>query len=613
MSEKVVKELDRVVIKFSGDSGDGMQLTGTQFTDTSALLGNDIATFPDFPAEIRAPQGTVGGVSGFQLHFGHMEVYTPGDYADVLVAMNPAALKANMGWVKPGGTIILDIDTFTEKNLKKAGYTDNPLKDSKLGDFHIIEAPISSLTQETLKETGLDKKSIMRSKNMFALGMVYWLFNRPLNHTEEFIEKKFKKVPLIVEANKLVLRAGFNFANTIEAWASYRVEPAKIEKGTYRNINGNTATAWGLLAAAEKAKLNLFIGSYPITPATDILQELAARKDLGVKSFQAEDEIAGICTAIGASFSGSMAVTSTSGPGLALKSEAIGLAVITELPLVIVNVQRGGPSTGLPTKTEQSDLLQALYGRNGESPVPIVAASSPSDCFHYAFAASKIALEHMTPVILLTDGFIANGTEPWKIPSMKDMPEIKPPIAKANNENYQPYKRDALNLAREWAVAGTEGLEHRIGGLEKMNVTGAVSYVPENHQMMTDLREEKVQKIADYIPELEIMGDEDAETCIIGWGGTYGHLISTLNSLREEGKKVALVHFNYIRPLPKNTAEILAKFNKRIVCELNLGQFAGYLRSNLPQFEYHQYNKVQGLPFTVSELKDAVIKVMEDK
>jgi 2-oxoglutarate ferredoxin oxidoreductase subunit alpha len=613
MSEKVVKELDRVVIKFSGDSGDGMQLTGTQFTDTSALLGNDIATFPDYPAEIRAPQGTVGGVSGFQLHFGHMEVYTPGDYADVLVAMNPAALKANMKWVKPGGTIILDIDTFTDKNLKKAGCMDDPLKDSKFGDFHIIEAPVSSLTQETLKETGLDKKSIMRSKNMFALGMVYWLFNRPLDHTEEFIEKKFKKVPLIVEANKLVLRAGFNFANTIEALASYRVEPAKIEKGTYRNINGNIATAWGLLAAAEKANLELFIGSYPITPATDILQELATRKVLGVKSFQAEDEIAGICTAIGASFSGSMAVTTTSGPGLALKSEAIGLAVITELPLVIVNVQRGGPSTGLPTKTEQSDLLQALYGRNGESPVPIIAASSPSDCFHYAFAASKIALEHMTPVILLTDGFIANGSEPWKIPSMKDMPVITPPVAKAKDENYQPYKRDAIKLAREWAVAGTEGLEHRIGGLEKMDITGNVSYVPENHQVMTDLRENKVAKIADYIPDLEIMGDEDADICIIGWGGTYGHLISTLNSLRDEGKKVALVHFNYIRPLPKNTEEILAKFKKRIVCELNLGQFASYLRSNLPQFEYQQYNKVQGLPFTVSELKDAVTKVMEEK
>ena len=448
---------------------------------------------------------------------------------------------------------------------------------------------------------------------MFALGMVYWLFSRTLEHTEQFFEKKFAKVPQIVEANKMVLRAGFNFANTIEALPSYRIEPAKIEKGTYRNINGNVATAWGLLAAAEKAKLNLFIGSYPITPATDILQELAARKDLGVKSFQAEDEIAGICTAIGASFSGSMAVTTTSGPGLALKSEAIGLAVITELPLVIVNVQRGGPSTGLPTKTEQSDLLQALYGRNGESPVPIIAASSPSDCFKYAFAASKIALEHMTPVILLTDGYIANGSEPWKIPAMKDMPIITPPIATANDKDYQPYKRDNQKLARQWAVAGTEGLEHRIGGLEKMDVTGPVSYVPENHQVMTDLREAKVDKIAEFIPELEIMGDEDADVCIIGWGGTYGHLISTLNTLRDEGKKVALVHFNYIKPLPRNTESILAKFKKRIVCEINLGQFVDYLRMHFPELKYHQYNKVQGLPFTVSELKEAVIKVMEEK
>ncbi len=613
MSEKIVKELDRVVIKFSGDSGDGMQLTGMQFSDTSALIGNDIATFPDYPAEIRAPQGTVGGVSGFQLHFGHMEVYTPGDYADVLVAMNPAALKANMKWVKSGGTIIVDIDTFTPKNLKKAGCMDDPLKDKKFGDFHIIEAPISSLTLETLKDSGLDKKSILRSKNMFALGIVYYLFHRPLEYTEKFFEKKFAKVPEIVEANKKVLRAGYNFADTIEALPSYRVEPAKIEKGTYRNISGNIATAWGLLAAAEKANLQLFIGSYPITPATDILQELAARKDLGVKSFQAEDEIAGICTAIGASFSGSMAVTTTSGPGLALKSEAIGLAVITELPLVIIDVQRGGPSTGLPTKTEQSDLLQALYGRNGESPLPVIAASSPSDCFNYAFEASKIALEHMTPVILLTDGYIANGSEPWRIPSMKDMPEINPPIAKANDEEYQPYKRDAEKLVRQWAIAGTEGLEHTIGGLEKMDVTGTVSYVPENHEIMTNLREGKIEKITNDIPDLQILGDEDADVCMIGWGGTYGHLVSTMKSLQEDGKKVALVHFNYIRPLPKNTEAVLAKFKKRIVCELNLGQFVKYLRMSLPQFEYEQYNKVQGLPFTVSELKEAVLKVMEEK
>ncbi len=611
MSEKVVKELDEVVIKFSGDSGDGMQLTGTQFSDTSALFGNDVATFPDYPAEIRAPQGTVGGVSGFQLHVGHKEIYTPGDYADVLVAMNPAALSANLKWVKSGGTIIIDIDTFTEKNIKKAGCAKKPLKEKKFGDYHIIEAPISTLTQESLKDMGMDKKTMLRSKNMFALGIVYWVFNRPMNYTEDFFEKKFAKYPKVVEANKKVLAAGYNFANTIEALRSYRINPAKIEKGKYRNINGNVATAWGLLAAAEKSKLQLFIGSYPITPATDILQELAARKDLGVKSFQAEDEIAGICTTIGASFTGSLAVTTTSGPGLALKSEAIGLAVITELPIVIVNVQRGGPSTGLPTKTEQSDLFQALYGRNGESPVVVVAASSPSDCFKYAYQSSKIALEHMTPVILLTDGFIANGTEPWKIPAMKDMDSITPVVAKDNQEDYQPYRRDAEKLVREWAVPGQAGLEHRIGGLEKMDVTGNVSYVPENHQVMTDIREAKVEKVANYIPEQEIYGDENAELCVIGWGGTYGHLYTAVEELRAEGKKVALIHFNYIKPLPKNTKEVLSKFKKHIVCELNLGQFANYLRMSFPEFSYSQYNKVQGLPFTVAELKEAITKKME--
>ncbi len=611
--KKIVKEVEEVVIRFSGDSGDGMQLTGTQFSDTSAYFGNDIATFPDYPAEIRAPQGTVGGVSGFQLHFGHKVIYTPGDYCDVLVAMNPAALKANYKWVKKGGTVIVDVNTFTEKNLSKAGCSSNPLIKNQIGTFHFIEAPISKLTSETLKDSGLDKKSIMRSKNMFALGIVYWIFNRPLKYTEEFFDKKFKKIPEIAEANKQVLRAGFNFANTIEALRSYRVQPAKIVPGKYRNISGNTATAWGLMAAAEKANLKLFIGSYPITPATEILQVLAARKDLGVKSFQAEDEIAGICTAIGASFAGSFAVTTTSGPGLALKSEAIGLAVITELPLVIVNVQRGGPSTGLPTKTEQSDLMQALYGRNGESPVVVVAASSPSDCFHYAFTASKIALEHMTPVILLTDGFLANGSEPWKIPNMKDLPEIKAPIAKPDSdEEYMPYARDLEKLARKWAVPGTPGLEHRIGGLEKMDITGAVSYVPENHEVMVKKREEKVNRVANYIPELKIFGDEDADLLLIGWGGTFGHLITAMEEVRNSGKKLAVAHFNFIKPLPKNTADVLGKFKKRLVCELNLGQFANYLRSVLPHFQYEQYNKVQGLPFTVSELTEKINEVLND-
>jgi 2-oxoglutarate ferredoxin oxidoreductase subunit alpha len=612
MDKKPIIELDEVVIKFSGDSGDGMQLTGTQFSNTSALIGNDVSTFPDYPAEIRAPQGTVGGVSGFQLHFGTKQVFTPGDYADVLVAMNPAALKANMHWVKPGGTIIVDTDSFTPKNIEKAGCTEaDPLKSSKFGDFNIIEAPITTLTKESLKDSGLDNKSIVRSKNMFALGVVYWIFTRPLEYTEKFFDYKFSKKPEIAEANKTVLRAGYNYANTIEAMPSYRVNPARIEKGTYRNISGNVATAWGFLAAAEKANMPLFIGSYPITPATEILQELESRRDMGVKAFQAEDEIAGIVSAIGASFTGNMAITTTSGPGLALKAEAIGLAVITELPLVIVNVQRGGPSTGLPTKTEQSDLFQALYGRNGEAPVPVIAASTPSNCYNYAFEASKIALEHMTPVILLTDGFLANGSEPWKIVGANQLPEIKPRFYKGQG-NYMPYARDPETFVREWAVPGMPGNEHRIGGLEKMDLTGTVSYVPVNHQVMTDKREEKINRIVNVIPLQKIEGDTDADVLVIGWGGTYGHLISAVTELREEGHKVALAHFNYIRPLPSNTEDILKQYKKRIVCELNLGQFAKYLRMNYPQYNYAQYNKVQGLPFTVVELKETIIKLINE-
>ncbi len=611
--EAKVIELEEVVIRFSGDSGDGMQLTGTLFSDTSALIGNDLATFPDYPAEIRAPQGTVGGVSGFQVHFGHSKINTPGDYADVLVAMNPAALKASSKWTKQGGTIIVDIDNFTRKNLEKAGYkTDDPIKEDKLTDFNVIEAPITNLTKESLKDSGLDNKSVLRSKNMFALGMVYWLFSRPLEHTISFFEKKFKKFQTIVEANKTVLRAGFNYAETIEALTPhYQIKPADIEPGTYRSINGNTATAWGLIAAAENAGLPLFLGSYPITPASEILQELSARKDLGVKVFQAEDEIAGICTAIGASFAGSLATTSTSGPGLALKSEAIGLAVIAELPLVIVNVQRGGPSTGLPTKTEQADLLQALYGRNGESPVCVVAASSPSDCFYYAYVASKIALEHMTPVILLTDGFLANGSEPWKIPVMTELPEIKTRLANPEDKDYQPYARDEETLAREWAKPGIAGLEHRIGGLEKMAITGTVSYVPENHQVMCNIRDEKIERIQNYIPDITVEGDESGELLVVSWGGTYGHLITTVTQLREEGKPVSLAHFNYINPLPKNTAEIFSRYKKIVVAEINLGQFASYLRMKHQDFHYHQINKVQGLPFTVKELKEQIEKLLE--
>jgi len=607
-------EREEVVIRFSGDSGDGMQLTGNLFTDTSAFIGNDLSTFPDYPSEIRAPQGTIGGVSGFQVHVGQTAIKTPGDYADILVAMNPAALKATSKWVKDGGTIIIDEDSIDEKGLKKAGYkTEDPIKEDKLDRFNIILAPISSLTKEALKDKGLDPKSILRSKNMFALGMVYWIFDRPLNYTESFFEKKFKNKPIVIDANKTVLRAGYNYAETMEHMTpSFKVSPAKIEKGTYRNISGNLATTWGLIAAAEKSGLELFCGSYPITPATEILQELSLRKDLGVKTFQAEDEIAGICTSIGASFAGDLAVTSTSGPGLALKGEAIGLAVITELPLVIINVQRGGPSTGLPTKPEQSDLFQALYGRSGESPVAVVAASTPSDCFHYAFQAAKIALEHMTPVILLTDGFIANGSEPWKIPSMSEYPEIKAPVVKEGEKDWQPYARDVEKLARTWAVPGTKGYEHRIGGLEKDALTGAVSHDPINHEKMTEIREEKIQRINKFIPELKVEGDDEGDLLVVGWGGTYGHLATAVKELHNNGKNIALAHFNYIKPLPANVKDIFAKYKKIIVCEINTGQFASYLRMTNPEFEYLQYNKVQGLPFTTIELKEHFEKLLEE-
>jgi 2-oxoglutarate/2-oxoacid ferredoxin oxidoreductase subunit alpha len=605
-------EREEVVIRFSGDSGDGMQLTGSLFTDTAALYGNDLSTFPDYPAEIRAPQGTVAGVSGFQVHLGHSEIYTPGDYADVLVAMNPAAIKANAKWTKPGGTIILDKDNFTDKNIEKAGYIKDPVVEEKLDDFNIIDAPISSMVKEALKNLGLDPKTVIRTKNMFALGMVYWLFDRKLKYTEQYFEKKFSNRPEIAEANKIVLRAGYYYAETIEALTPVRISPAPISKGNYRNICGNAATAWGLMAAAEKAGLKLYIGSYPITPATGILEELSARKDLGVKSFQAEDEIAGICTALGASFAGNLAVTSTSGPGLALKSEAIGLAVMTELPIVIIDVQRGGPSTGLPTKTEQADLMQALYGRNGECPVVVLAASTPSDCFHFAFMAAKIAVEHMTPVILLTDSYLANGTEPWKIPVMSDLPEIVPPYADKSDLPFHPYKRDKEKLSRKWAIPGTPDLEHRIGGLEK-TVKGTVSYIPENHELMVNFRAAKVQRVADEIPDLTLFGPESGDLLVVGWGGSYGYLVTAVRELQSQGYKICLVNFNYINPLPKNTEEIFSRFSKIVVCELNSGQFANYLRIKHQAFKYEQINKVQGLPFTVKEIKEKCIKILEDK
>ena len=606
-------EREEVVIRFSGDSGDGMQLTGTLFTDTAALFGNDLSTFPDYPAEIRAPSGTVGGVSGFQVHLGHSEVNTPGDYADVLVAMNPAAIKANAKWIKLGGTVIYDESNFNEKSIQKAGYEEDPIKEEKLKDYNIIAAPIATLVKEALKDFGLDQKSILKTKNMFALGMVYWLFDRKLKYTEDYFEKKFKSKPQMVEANKVALRAGYYYAETIEALRPvYRVAPAKIARGTYRNISGNTATAWGFLAAAEKAGLELFIGSYPITPATGILEELAARKDLGVKSFQAEDEIAGICTAIGASFAGRLAVTSTSGPGLALKSEAIGLAVMTELPIVIVNVQRGGPSTGLPTKTEQSDLMQALFGRNGECPVAVIASSTPSDCFNFAFEAAKIALEHMTPVLLLSDSYLANGTEPWRIPKMKDLPSITPPFADRKDIPFLPYKRDPETLVRSWAVPGTPGLEHRIGGLEKTEA-GTVSYIPENHENMVNLRAGKIDKISAGIPDLAVYGEKTGDLLVVGWGGSFGYLITAVRELQAEGHSVSLANFNYIYPMPRNVKEVFRSFKKIVVCELNLGQFADYLRMKHQEFTYEQHNKVQGVPFTIKEIKEKCIKMLEDK
>jgi len=597
--------LDAVVIRFVGDSGDGMQLTGTQFSDTSAMFGNDIATFPNYPSEIRAPQGSLYGVSGFQVHIGSVEISTPGDNVDLLVAMNPAGLKTNLHAVKPGHTIIVDTDAFTKKNLEKALYESNPLEDGSLENFRIIEVSMTSLTKEALKNVdGLDNKSVTRSKNMFALGMVYWMYDRSTDHTIEFFKNKFKSKPHIIEANTKVLKAGHNFANTLELIPnSYTIAPAKMAPGTYRIIMGNTATAWGFLAAAEKTGLELYLGSYPITPATDILHELVKHKHFGVKAFQAEDEIAGISSAIGAAFAGDLAITTTSGPGLALKGEALGLAMMVELPLVVVNVQRGGPSTGLPTKTEQSDLLQAMYGRNGESPVIVIAASTPENCFNFSYEAAKLALEHMTPVVLLTDGYIANGSAPWKIQSVDDMPEIKSNRIKKVKEDWHPYDRNEETLARNWAIPGTPGLEHRIGGLEKDKVTGNVSYVPENHQFMNDIRAEKIKRVENNIPDLTTEFTNEGDLLVVGWGGTYGSLHSAVKQIDEEGyTNIGFAHFNYINPLPKNTKDIFKKFDKILVCELNNGQFAKVLKSNLNGFEFLQFNKVQGLPFGNNEL-----------
>ena len=611
MQHKVIDTND-VVIRFAGDSGDGMQLTGSLFADMSAIYGNELSTFPDYPAEIRAPHGTVSGVSGFQVHIGSKDVNTPGDYCDLLVAMNPAALKANAKWCKHTAMILVDVDAFGETEMKKAGFlTDNPFAELHVEDRALIAAPITSMTKESLKDSGRDLKSILKCKNMFTLGMACFIYSRPLEYIYSYIEKKFaKKHPEFIEPNRKVLNDGFNYAANIQAIPdTYTVEPAKLKKGLYRNMTGNQAIAWGLLAASEKSHLPLFCGSYPITPATAILEELAIHKSLGAKTLQAEDEIAGICTAIGASFAGNLAVTTTSGPGLSLKSEAMGLAVMAELPLVIVDVQRGGPSTGLPTKTEQTDLLQALYGRNGECPVVVMAAKSPAGCFDAAFYAAKIALEHMTPVILLSEGFIGNGSEPWLIPSMSQYPEIKPPFASGLHlgDKFKPYERDPETLVRKWAVPGMKGYEHRVGGLEK-NHDGVLSNDPENHAAMVAEREEKIRRISKYIPELKVEGPASGKLLIVGWGGTFGHLLTAYHTLVQEGREVSFAHFEYIKPLPRNTEAVFAGFEKIIVCELNSGMFCAYLRGLFPDKDFRQYNKVQGQPFLVSELVEAIRK-----
>ncbi|MEA5128382.1 MAG: 2-oxoacid:acceptor oxidoreductase subunit alpha [Proteiniphilum sp.] len=616
----VVTDIKQVTIRFSGDSGDGMQLSGTLFSTLSAIFGNEIATFPDFPAEIRAPQGSLHGVSGFQVRIGAKDVYNSGDKTDVLVAMNPAALKVNAAFLKKGSIVLFDTDSFQKRDLDKALFqTLDPFAELNLDYVQPIGVNITTLTKASLTDSGLENKEILRSKNMFALGIVCWLFNRPLEIADKLLEQKFSKKPILVQANIKALTDGYNYGNNTDMTAStYRIDPIETAKGFYTDINGNTATAYGLIAAAEKAGVELFLGSYPITPATDILQELSKRKDFGVKALQMEDEIAGITSSIGASFAGCLAATSTSGPGLSLKSEALGLAVMTELPLVVIDVQRSGPSTGMPTKSEQSDLNQALYGRNGESPLVVMAAASPTDCFETAFTASKIALEHMTPVILLTDGYIANGSSAWKIPDMDDYPDIKPPYVQnkynGNAGEWRPYFRDEETLVRYWSPAGTQGYTHRIGGLEKDRLTGVISSNPDNHQLMVNVRSAKIEKIADFIPEQQVTGDKHADTLIVGWGGTYGHLLEASLRLNANGKKVAYTHFRHIYPLPRNTHQLLKKYKKVIVAEQNNGQFAAYLNGRFQDLDnIHKYNRIEGQPFKVSTLIEEFTKIMEEK
>ena len=604
-----VKELDQVVVRFSGDSGDGMQLAGNIFSTVSATVGNGISTFPDYPADIRAPQGSLTGVSGFQVHIGSGKVYTPGDLCDVLVAMNAAALKTQYRYAKPGATIIIDTDSFGPKDLEKAQFkTEDYLGEMGIDADRVVCCPMTQMVKACLADSGMDNKAMLKCRNMFALGLVCWLFNRDLQLVANFLREKFAKKPAIAEANIKVIQAGYDYGHNTHASvpATYRIESTEKVPGRYMDITGNKATAYGLIAAAERAGLRLFLGSYPITPATDILHELAKHKSCGVITVQCEDEISGAASAIGASFAGALAATSTSGPGICLKSEAMNLAVIDELPLVIIDVQRGGPSTGLPTKSEQTDLLQALYGRNGESPMPVIAATSPTDCFYAAYEAAKIALEHLTPVVLLTDAFIANGSGAFKLPaSMDELPKIAPHyVTPEQKGNYTPYERDPESLVRYWAIPGQEGYTHILGGLEKDGRTGAISTDPENHDQMCRLRAEKVARIP--VPDLEVEGDkDDADLLIVGFGSTYGHLHSAMDELRRQGKKVAHAQLKYINPLPKNTADVLLKYNKVVVAEQNLGQLAAYLRSKVDGFVPYQFNEVKGQPFVVSELVNA--------
>ena len=609
MAEEIeVKELNDVVVRFSGDSGDGMQLAGNIFSTVSATVGNGISTFPDYPADIRAPQGSLTGVSGYQVHIGEGQVFTPGDQCDVLVAMNAAALKTQYKYAKPTATIIIDTDAFGPKDLKKAEFkTDDYLQEMGIDPDRVVACPITKMVKECLQDEGMDNKSMLKCRNMFALGLICWLFNRDLELVNNFLREKFAKKPAIAEANIKVVRAGHDYgANTHAStpFTTYRIETKDKKPGRYMDITGNKATAYGLIAAAENAGLKLYLGSYPITPATDILHELSKHKSLGVITVQAEDEISACSSAIGAAFAGALAVTSTSGPGICLKSEAMNLAVIDELPLVIVDVQRGGPSTGLPTKSEQTDLLQVLYGRNGESPMPVIAATSPTDCFDAAYKAAKIALEHLTPVVLLTDAFIANGSSAWRLPDINELPDIHPHYARADQKyKYSPYHRDPETKVRYWAIPGQEGYEHILGGLEKDGQTGAISTEPENHNVMDHLRSEKVARIE--VPDLEVEGDkDDADLLIVGFGSTYGHLRATMNELRLRGRKVALAQLKYVNPLPKNTAEVMLRYPKVVVAEQNLGQLAALLRIRINGFVPYQYNEVKGQPFNVSDLVD---------